>query len=207
MVKIQRIIVSGNKVCIELDNDKKFWLKRKDYAESGLYEHMAINEIDLQKKIQLYQYPHALNQAVSMIARRPCSKKEIETKLTFNRYLPEVSELVLYKLEKEKLINDIEFCDQWIRYRTGQKYGPEKIRKELKQKGVDEEIITAAFNTLEDDDFDHYSIDLACKAWSHIKPGEDKYKSRQKVITSLIRKGYNWDQAKKACEYAELHLK
>ena len=44
---------------------------------------------------------------------------------------------------------------------------------------------------------------LARKAWSKIKPGEDPRKSRQKVISSLVRKGYDWDIARQASDTAE----
>ena len=203
MVTIIRIAFSRPKVCLELDNGNKFWLTKKDLSDSGLTEHMEMSEAEFQKTIRMYQYPHALNQAVAMLARRPCSRKEIERKLIYNRYDSDVIELVLYKLEKEKLIDDSDFCVQWIRFRAGQKYGPVRIRQELLQKGIDNKIIS---KLLYDQNTDNYKENLqllAEKLWNHYSSDNDRYKTRQKVTASLVRKGYSWEQAKKACDLAE----
>ncbi|MBQ9824412.1 MAG: RecX family transcriptional regulator, partial [Solobacterium sp.] len=38
------------------------------------------------------------------------------------------------------------------------------------------------------------------------KPDSDLYKRRQKVIASLVRKGYSWEMAKEACSTAETDM-
>ena len=73
--------------------------------------------------------------------RRPCSKGEITARLQRGKYTSEVVDLVIYKLEKEKLLNDREFCEQWVQYRLGRKYGPAFIHRELRTKGIPEALI------------------------------------------------------------------
>lgn len=207
MVKIVHIERSGSKVCIELDNEEKAWITGGDLLTSSFTEEQQLEEHDFWKTIYLLQYPRALNQAVAMLARRPCSKKEIENKLIRNRYSSEIVAQVLLKLENENLINDAEFSVQWIRYRQNMNYGPARIATELRQKGVSEDDTKRAMIALEDSDYDHNALELAKKAWSRIRTHDNPYINRQKVIAALIRKGYHWGQAKKACEMAENEYK
>ena len=144
-----------------------------------------------------------MNHAVSMLARRPCSRGEIRSRLVSRRYMEDVADLVVYKLEKENLLNDREFCDQWIRFRTARHFGPAVIRRELRMKGIPPDMIEEALAQAEPPDHEDHALVLARKAWARSKAGEDVRKTRQRVITSLIRKGYSWEDARIACDKAE----
>lgn len=207
MVKITNIVFSGTKACIELDNGDQLWLTKKDLADSFLKRGTEYDDDSFYEIIRLYQYPRALNQAVTMLARRPYSRNEIKKRLKIHKYSPDVCDLVLYKLEKERLINDIDFCDQWIQYRINHNYGPSRIRQELRSKGVEEKIIEDALSIQDETDYEEHSLKLAQKAWNSICSCKDQYKEKQKVIAFLVRKGYSWEQAKKAFFQAEQQIK
>ena len=74
---------------------------------------------------------------------------------------------------------------------------------ELRHKGISEETAEEALAGLSEEKELEAAVILARKAWSKIKPGEDPRKSRQKVISSLVRKGYDWDIARQASDTAE----
>ena len=100
-------------------------------------------------------------------------------------------------------MDDESFCEQWIRFRLGQKIGYSLIKRELKIKGIKDDMIEAAFNHLDRDKALENAVVLAGKAWKRIGVSGDIRKNRQKVIVSLVRKGYDWDTARSACEAAE----
>lgn len=189
--------------CIRLDNGTSWWIRQEDLPLSGFRKGLSYNEDSFQQQLRLCQYPRALNHAVSMLARRPCSRKEIVDRLKRLRYTEEVADLVVYKLEKENLIDDAAFCDQWIRYRLSSKYGPAVIRRELRIKGIPPDMIDRAFETFDRDEEERNAVKLAVKAWKRVGASGDKRKNRQKVIASLVRKGYGWEAARTACEKAE----
>ena len=139
-------------------------------------------------------------------ARRACSRKEISDRLKRLRYTEEVAELVVYKLEKEKLLDDAAFCRQWIRYRLSAGYGPSVIRRELRMKGISAGMIDEALADLPPEEEDENAVRLALKAWKRTGTSGDLRKNRQKVIAALVRKGYGWDTARAACEKAENEL-
>lgn len=203
MVTVMEISRIRSSACILLDSGERFWLRADDLPGTGFREGLSFETEDFLQKVRLCQYPRALNHAVSMLACRPCSKKEISSRLVRLRYTDDVAELVVFKLEKEKLLDDGEFCGQWIRYRLSKGYGPDLIRRELKMKGIPDGMIDQALEEADSDEQENNAVMLARKVWKRVGTGGDIRKNRQKVIASLVRKGYDWETAGKACREAE----
>ena len=201
MVTIQTISFVRSSACLTLDDNQKIWLSRSDFQESGWYEGLSVEKEAFDRFVQLHQYPRALNQAVSILACRPCSKGEISRNLDHHHYTNEVIELVIYKLEKENLLDDQDFSELWVQNRIG-KYGVRRIRQELRHKGIPEETADEALSRVSDEQQLKNATVLAEKAWLKTKSGEDPRKSRQKIIASLVRKGYSWDIATQAVDSA-----
>lgn len=203
MVTIKDIIHIRSFCEIILDSGDTYWLKNNDLPSSG-FQTGDLYEYDFfLQQIRLFQYPRALNHAVSMLARRPCSKKEIYCRLIRLKYCEDVAGLVICKLEKEQLINDADFCMQWIQFRRSGHTGPSVIRQELKHKGIPEYLINSAFSDFIPEEIESSALILARKLWRKHDSDEDIRKIRQKVIVSLVRKGYDWDTAHAACDTAE----
>ena len=64
-------------------------------------------------------------------------------------------------------------------------------------------MIDKAFEAFDRDEEEENALKLAVKAWKRVGTAGDKRKNRQKVIASLVRKGYGWEAARSACEKAE----
>ena len=202
MVTIQEISRNRSRVSVRLDNGEIFWLTQSDVYAEGCYEGKKYDPESFYQWIRICQYPRALNHAVSMLARRPCSTGEIRRRLMLHHYTEEVTELVLYKLEKENLLNDQEFSELWVQQRS-RKYGSRRIRQELRVKGVPESTAEKALSSVSDEEMLESATSLAVKAWSRAKPGDDPRKTRQRIISSLVRKGFDWDLARQASDTAE----
>ena len=146
------------------------------------------------------QYRAALDRAVGLLAMRAHARGEIEKKLTQAGYRPAVIEMVLYKLEREGLLDDADFSRQWVEARAGRKLGPRRIAQELRRKGVSSGDIEDALEEMDDDAQVEAAAALARKALDRAKPGEDPRKTAQRVIGMLVRRGYGWDIARAAIE-------
>ena len=203
MVTIVSLSQVRGLVCLQLDNGEQYWIPQAGLRGTSLTEGQTLEEAEFHRLVLLCQYPAALDRAVAMLARRPCSTGEIRRKLRSGRYMSDVIDLVLFKLEKEKLLNDEEFCDQWARYRLDAGYGPRRILQELKMKGIPESMAEEALMRADGEGSAEHAAVLALKTWNRMKDSEDRFKTRQKVIAALVRKGYDWDTAKSASDAAE----
>ena len=176
------------------DNGWKVILTREVFNELDLRNNENYNQEDLIKKIILYQYRPALNKAVSMLALRPCSKKEIEDRLIRFHYLPDTIELVIYKLEKEGFLNDPDFAKQWVESRMNQgKYGLNRIAYELRKKGLPEETIDEITAEADPDQEYTSALRLAQKNLKSVSDSEEYFKQKRRIYGMLVRRGFDPD--------------
>ena len=199
---IQSITRVRSRVCYELDTGEKFWLSKAGASALPVQEGEEVDPAEFRKAVLHIQYPAALNAAVAMLARRACSQGEIEAKLKQSLYSPDTIEMVLYKLQKEKLTNDQEFSEQWVHYRSGKNLGPHRIYQELRAKGISEEDAREAMESLDEKDQLDQAAALARKVFQRARPGEDARKTMQRALSALVRRGYSWDFARDACQHA-----
>ena len=87
------------------------------FRERPLSEGQPLNLEEYDQWLMVRQYRHALDKAVAALAARACSRKEIEGKLLRIGYRPCTVEMVLYKLEREHLLDDADFARQWVEAR------------------------------------------------------------------------------------------
>ena len=202
MVQVSEIETrnKGKKIKIVFDDGTKYLLDLSLYEDRPLRVGDSVDPEEYANWILLHQYKPALNRAVSMLAMRACSKGEIRNRLERAGYASGTVEMVLYKLEKNNLINDQDFAEQWSRYRSGQKYGAKRIYQELRSKGVSDEEAEAAIEAIPEEASAENAVYLARKALRRAKPGEEPGKTRQRMLGALLRRGFSWDQARSAVE-------
>ena len=152
--------------------------------------------------LMLRQYRHALDRAVAYLAARARSRREVEQKLLQAGYRPCTVDMVLYKLERENILDDADFARQWVESRSTHKLGRSRIAMELRRKGIDADEAEEALSAIDDDDQLQGAIAIAQKAAARIKPDEDPRKSANRIAGMLARRGYSWDIAKAAIERA-----
>lgn len=166
--------------------------------ERPLTEGQPIDLEDYDNWLMVRQYRFALDRAVGYLAARACSTREIEQKLLRAGYRPSTVEMVIYKLQRENLLDDADFARQWVESRQHHKLGRSRIAQELRRKGISQEEAEDALSVIDDEDQLSGAIALAEKAAVRIKPGEDKRKASSRIAGMLARRGYSWDIAKQA---------
>ena len=170
--------------------------------ERPLQEGQPIDLEDYDNWLMVRQYRFALDRAVGYLAARARSKREIEQKLLQAGYRPCTVEMVIYKLERENLLDDADFARQWVESRQNHKLGRSRIAQELRRKGVSQEEAEEALSVIDDDEQLSGAVALAEKAAARIKPDEDMRKAASRIAGMLARRGYSWDIAKQAIQQA-----
>ena len=168
--------------------------------ERPLKEGQPINLEEYDNWLMVRQYRFALDRAVGYLAARARSKHEIEQKLLQAGYRPSTVEMVIYKLQRENLLDDADFARQWVESRQIHKLGRSRIAQELRRKGVSQEEAEEALSVIDDEDQLAGAVALVEKAAARIKPGEDMRKASSRIAGMLARRGYSWDIAKQAIQ-------
>lgn len=83
---------------------------------------------------------------MDLLARREHSEQELSRKLASRNFEPELVESTVSELVSEGLLDNSRFAEAFVhsRYQRGQ--GPHKISSELRERGVDETLITACLD-------------------------------------------------------------
>jgi len=168
--------------------------------ERPLKEGQPIDLEEYDHWLMVRQYRFALDRAIGYLAARARSKHEIEQKLLHTGYRPSTVEMVLYKLQRENLLDDADFARQWVESRQSHKLGRSRIAQELRRKGISQEESEEALALIADEDQLTGAVTLAEKAAARLKPGEDKRKAFNRIASMLARRGYTWDIAKQAIQ-------
>jgi regulatory protein len=127
------------------------------------------------------------------------SRQQLAQKLA-ERHIPEdVAEAVLDRFQEARLINDADFADMWVRSRSqSRKLARGALRRELAEKGIDQETAAAALEQLTDADEEAAARQLVERK---LRPGMDlqdqaeKDKVTRRLASMLARKGYQPSQA------------
>lgn len=170
------------------------------FRERPLQEGEAIDLEEYDQWLMVRQYRHALDRAVAYLASRARSRREIEQRLLQSGYRPCTVEMVLYKLERENLLDDADFARQWVEARSARKMGKTRIAMELRRKGVSAEEAEAALESIDEEDQLSGAVALVEKAITRVKPDEDPRKTASRLTAMLARRGYGWDIAREAIQ-------
>lgn len=148
---ITRITRQRGKMQIVISEQETIVVPLSLFRERPLTEGQPINLEEYDNWLMVRQYRHALDRAVACLAARAHSKHEIEQKLLRVGYRPCTVEMVLYKLEREHLLNDADFARQWVEARSGRKLGRSRIAQELRRKGIDADEAEEALSAIGED--------------------------------------------------------
>lgn len=170
------------------------------FRERPLQEGQPLDLEEYDNWLMVRQYRAALDRAVGYLAARARSRREIEQKLLQVGYRPCTVEMVLYKLERERLLDDADFARQWAESRVHHNLGRSRIAQELRRKGISADDAEEALSSIGAEDQLAGAVALAEKAAARIKPGEDVRKAQNRIAAMLARRGYGWDIAKEALE-------
>ena len=144
----------------------------------------------------------ALNDAVALLAQRARASGEIRQKLRRKLYMEDTIEMVLYKLEKERLMDDEAFAREWAASRARSQIGRSRIMRELRMKGITQEMAERALDELDEDEGDEAAVMLAQKLLRRYSSEADERKAMQKMLAAMARRGYGYEDSRQAIETA-----
>ena len=186
---------------VTINEDVQLLLTRDIWAERPLTEGQELDFEEFSRWLLPRQYPAALNKAVAMLAQRAHAGGEIRRKLERAHYLEDTIDMVLYKLEKERLLNDEAFAREYAASCARRQMGKSRIRMELSRKGLPRELIDRAMEALSSEEGDEAAVRLAQKLLRRHN-GEDARREMQKVLAAMARRGYSYEDSRAAIEAA-----
>lgn len=172
-----------------VDSKFAFGLSESGLLESRLASGQELDEAQLARLKKTAGLDKAYGQALRYAAMRPHSEWEVRTYLERKGVGTPATRQIIEHLKRARLLDDAEFARAWIvNRRLLKSTNRRKLRLELKQKHVPEEVIEQAMSEDETSDQDALRQLIAKK--------RARYPDEQKLIAYLARQGFSFDDIK-----------
>ncbi|MBW3568709.1 RecX family transcriptional regulator [Candidatus Parcubacteria bacterium] len=201
ITRIEAQVKRKGRYSVFVDEKFAFGISELGLINSGLRIGQEISKVDLEKLKEQAKTDKIYNQVLSLIARRPRSRWEIESylynKIPISKDSPwkskDVVEEIINTLSDKGFVNDADFARRWVESRRLLKnISQRKLRLELKQKRVVDEIVDEVLAADKTDEIE------VIKAEINKKRRQTRYQDDQKLIAYLSRQGYNYGDIKSA---------
>lgn len=137
-----------------------------------------------------------LDRVFRFLSFRPRSKKEVRDYLLKKKIDPQEAEDITQELVKKNYLNDEEFARWWVEQRAIlQPKGWRALKMELRQKGVEEEIIEGIMNYesgTKEKELAQKVVEKKSRSMGKLPPQVLK----EKLLAALLRRGFDWEVAK-----------
>jgi len=201
-MKIERVSRKDEKnVSVYFDNGERLILSEDTFYNSGLRKGDEISEDRFSFFIEQNILYHIKQRALSFLARRFHSERELLIKLKSKSYEERLIKLVLGELKEKSFIDDRIFANHFVEEKLNKKrWGKNKVRSALFNKGVSASIIDEAinlFNSVEDQN--EAALELVKKKYENLKSREDDLrKLKQKLVSFLLGRGFDYEVSSSA---------
>lgn len=126
--------------------------------------------------------------------------KEVEEKMKEFLLIPEAKDDIFLYLLKENFLNEERFTRSYIRGKFYIKHwGRNKIKINLRQKGVSDRLISNCMDEIDDNDYEK-EIDKIYYDYYNRQKGLKDFQKKSKTIRYLLSRGYEYDDILKAID-------
>lgn len=185
-----------DRVSVFVDGEFVIGVHIEVIAIAGLWVGQPISVPELQTLAAREEARKARESALNLLGVRARSRKELRDRLLQKGFAPEAADEALQGLERSGFVNDAEFSEAWVRGRTGGRpMGPNRLSAELRQKGVDRELIDQALQAIDPE----MELDLALTVGRQKveqfrgKTPQEQREGRRKLAALLQRRGFSWN--------------
>lgn len=186
---------NDDRVSIYLDGEFAFGVHEDVVVKHTLREGQTLTAEERRKVEADEQNVNAKQAALDYLAYKPRTEQEVRRKLRKKDVPSFVVEDVVARLYELDYLDDESYAHDYAHNRFSSKgYGPIRIRRELKERGIDRSLAEAAVDELfAEEDATAAAREHAEKRWSRVAGEDDPRRRKQKMYRYLRRRGFTSD--------------
>ena len=145
--------------------------------------------------------PNLRKICMDLLAYREHSRLELRNKLLLREFEPESIEPILDSLVRDNLLNDQRFAEAYTRMRARRGFGSIRIKQELNERGIANELITNAIRSTE---LDWWQLAAEQKQKKFGTVVAKDFPERAKQMCFLQYRGFDNEQIRFAVEMRDI---
>ncbi len=194
ITNIKPAVKTKGRLNIFVDGKYSFSLDEQQLLDCKLVLNQEINDRRLESLKKESDFGKKYARALELIMRRVRSEKEIRDYGWRKKWEPEETGRIIERLKTKGYQDDEMFARSWVRSRAALKHvSKRKLTLELRQKGIDSELIEKTLEQSEEYDEQQALAELVGKKRA-------RYPDRNKFIAYLMRQGFRYDDVKQALD-------
>ncbi len=176
---------------VTIDGERTLTITEETFIRFGLFDGQAMDPERLQEVELADGVSRAMAEAHRLIDHRMRTRRELAVRLRSKGRPDEVIDQVLDRLEHAGLIDDGRFARLWIDERIRRRpAGLSLLRRELRQKGIDAEVVEAALEESASREGESERAYEALRRQSHRYARLDRDAAHRRMVAFLGRRGF-----------------
>lgn len=176
---------------VTIDGERTLTITEETFLRFGLFDGQALDPERLQEVELADGVSRAMTEAHRLIDHRMRTRRELAVKLKARGRPDEVIDQVLDRLEHAGLIDDGRYARLWIDERLRRRpAGLSLLRRELRQKGIDAEIVDTALEESASREGETERAYEALRRQSHRYARLDRDAAHRRMVALLARRGF-----------------
>ncbi|MCR5619564.1 MAG: recombination regulator RecX [Lachnospiraceae bacterium] len=177
---------------IKLDSGMTFPLYQAEMNKFDTKEGSDLSDGALEEIMTRILPSRCIKRAMNLLQKKSFAEGELRSKLLDCGYPEEVTEKAIEYVRSFGYIDDVRYAADYIRYHSSQGRGKNRIRLELRGKGISDESFDKAWNEMEDvglvADSDAQIEKLLEK--KHFSP-EMERSDKERIAAFILRRGFS----------------
>lgn len=187
---------NAERVSVYVDGKYAFSLNHAQLLDQGVHAGLELTDARLAELKHVSDFGKAYERSLMFAMLRPRSTREMRDYFRRKKIAPQDADAILQKLCDRRYVDDAAFAKSWVESRAlGQKTSAKKLRLELKQKGIADDIIAQVLGANHTYDEQAALANLIAK-----KRRQTKYQDRDKLLQYLARQGFGFDDITRALD-------
>jgi len=183
---------NGKRVNIYLDDKFGFGLDLQNYLKEGLSVNQELTTAQIEKIVKLAEFQSTYDKILRFATIRPRSESEFKIWLYKYKVHDSLTEELFTRLKRLLLLDDKKFSVWWVEQRKTFKPKSKRILElELRQKGIDKDIISEVLNEQNIDEriAAKKMIEKKKRLWDKLP----EFEKRKKMFGYLMQHGFKSD--------------
>ena len=183
---------------LDFDSGESLTVTINQIADYSIFTGRVLSGEEFESLSEDAEKISARSRALRMLGHRPMSRKEVTDRLKQKGTAENTADNTADWLESIGALNDEEYARQIVRHYSAKGYGAGRIKDEFYKRGVPRKLWDDALADIPDSGDTVYKLLL-----SKIKSEEPDRDEITKAANALYRRGFSWDEIKRAVNKLE----
>ena len=208
-VEIEKSTQKGKRYQIVTSDGERLRMSQETVFQYGIFEGVEFSDKKWFEILRAALESECFDKIQTYQSIRAHTELEIRRKLIKKSYPKEIISLAIEKAVSLQLLSDNQFAHLFVEEKLMSGQGRNKVKSEMIKRGVDKELINAAFEAFESSQNQEDGInreeqvllELAERKWKALNREKDPQKRKYKFLSFLANRGFSSEQSYKAYDH------